>query len=478
MKHLFVALALLVLLVPALTVTAQADRCSFDAQYPTGSVFSLQNTPHLWLFDEQGLRWVGDTRALVGRVVRWDRQCTMSLEFLERVRKGDPFLSTGLVKIGEPIYLAKWELEQPAPTLLQVQSLADLNLFGITGDNYQRFVLDQPIWEQQFGFNTETLARGTLASAVAQPAPTTVITPTGPRPPAMGSPTPTGIPPVSSPTPTGTPPRVTASPTATTATLTVAPTPARARPTEALSYPLIIEPPDDREIWCVSWNPSCGRDVWWVTWSEPQESDRVDYAFAPGFWSESRFIEAVWLIWQWPEGRDLISQAAQNQVALITLPERVVPDAFAAYAPELDAVGVNRRFTEASTWMIADVIAHELQHAVDDFNQAFVERTVADCVTREQRAYEVESRFMSWITQRMGGLPSRNEVRDTLSEDDLVLYLNITAIANAPDPAALATRDYRQACSERFGQTRAEELAGPPGYFIVRPSVGELAAAR
>jgi hypothetical protein len=410
----------------------------------------------------------------------------MSLDFLGRVRKGDPFLSAGFVKIGDPIYQAKWEVEQPAPTLLQVQSQADLALFGISGENYSRFVLDRPVWEQQYGFNTDTLARGTLAPVVAQPPTTGTPTPTGTRPAVTGSPTPTGSPPAVTVTPTATPtgtlPTVTASPTATVVTPTATRTLANSVPTEPLFYPTIGEPPDDLQIWCLSWNPSCGRDPWWVTWSEPQDSDRVDYTFAPGFWSESRYVEAVWLIWQWQEGKELIRQAGQHEVALITLPDRIIPEAFAAYAPQLDAVGVNRRFTEASTWMIADVIAHELQHAADDYNGAFADRTVTHCITREQRAYEVESRFMSWITQRMGGLPTRNEVRDRLSEEDFVLFLNITAIADAPDPAALATRDYRESCTERYSSSGADEQAGSPsypiGYPIVRPSVGELAGAR
>ena len=42
---------------------------------------------------------------------------------------GDPILSLGLVKIGDPIYLPKWETADPAPTLLQVQSLADIAVF-------------------------------------------------------------------------------------------------------------------------------------------------------------------------------------------------------------------------------------------------------------------------------------------------------------------------------------------------------------
>ena len=138
-------------------------------QYPVGAVFTLDNTPHLWLFaGADGIRWVGDTRALAGMEVRWDRQCTMDAGLLQSVQVGDPLLSLGLVKIGDPIYLAKWETTDALPRLLQIQSLADVAVFGINGDNYGRFVLDRGPWEQRYGLNADVLARGALP-AVVQP---------------------------------------------------------------------------------------------------------------------------------------------------------------------------------------------------------------------------------------------------------------------------------------------------------------------
>lgn len=163
---LFLALLFAVVLPPAAGASAQASACGGDAAYPDGAVFALEGTSHLWIFEAGALRWAGDTRALAGTTVRWDRQCTMSLGLLEGVRIGDPLLSLGLVKVGEPIYLAKWETDAATPTLLRVQSLADLGVFGITGDNYGRFVLDGGPWGQRYGFNVDVLARGSLAPAV------------------------------------------------------------------------------------------------------------------------------------------------------------------------------------------------------------------------------------------------------------------------------------------------------------------------
>src|SRR2546426_5855512 len=145
------ALLLAAVLPPATGAAAQSAACSSDTTYPEGAVFSLDGTPHLWIFQAGTLRWAGDTRALAGVTVRWDRQCTMNADFLQGTRLGDPILSAGLVKIGDPIYLAKWETSDAAPTLLRVQSLADLGVFGISGDNYTRFVLDRGPWEQRYG---------------------------------------------------------------------------------------------------------------------------------------------------------------------------------------------------------------------------------------------------------------------------------------------------------------------------------------
>jgi endonuclease YncB( thermonuclease family) len=158
--------ALLVAVVLPPAAAAQPTACQSSGTYPEGAVFTLEGTSHIWLFEDGALRWAGDTRALAGIPVRWDRECTMNAEFLQGVRIVDPLLSLGLVKIGDPIYLAKWETTETAPRLLQIQSLADLAVFGITGDNYGRFVLERAAWEQRYNLNAGTLARAPLPAAV------------------------------------------------------------------------------------------------------------------------------------------------------------------------------------------------------------------------------------------------------------------------------------------------------------------------
>jgi len=130
-------------------------------------VYALAGTPHLWISDDQGtLHWGGDTRALSGRAINWSDRREVTLDQLRSFRIGDPWLSAGLIKIGDPIYQAKWETNQDRPTLLHIQSISDVELFGINTSNYGSLVLDQQTWEQRFGMSAATLTRGVLASAV------------------------------------------------------------------------------------------------------------------------------------------------------------------------------------------------------------------------------------------------------------------------------------------------------------------------
>lgn len=183
----FIALALIGVLIstlaPALMVQAQGV-------FAHGAVVALQGTPHLWIADEQGvLHWAGDTRALAGRHVRWDNRIEVTLAQLQGLHRGDPWLSAGLLKDGDPIYLVKWETEWASPRLFHIQSIADVELFGINGSNYGNFVLDRATWEQRFGISAAGLPRATLPAATTPPAPTATPVPT-----AIPVPTPTNEP--------------------------------------------------------------------------------------------------------------------------------------------------------------------------------------------------------------------------------------------------------------------------------------------
>ena len=156
-----------------------------------GAVVALQGTPHLWIADPQGvLHWAGDTRALAGKHVDWGRRVEATLAQLQTFTRGDPWLSAGLLKDGDPIYLVKWEGAWPEPRLLHIQSIGDVELFGINGSNYGNFVLERAAWELRFGISVAGLQRSTLAAATAPPtsvpAPPTA-TPFPPGDPALFS---------------------------------------------------------------------------------------------------------------------------------------------------------------------------------------------------------------------------------------------------------------------------------------------------
>lgn len=130
----------------------------------------LAGTPHLFLVSESypQLHWVGDTRALASHPVYWNEQKTWPYWNFYRwgsLWMGDPYLSAGLLKDGDPIYLVKWEQQWDEPRLYHIQSIKDVELFGINARNYGQFVLDRSAWEAKYGFDAATLRRFPLRAA-------------------------------------------------------------------------------------------------------------------------------------------------------------------------------------------------------------------------------------------------------------------------------------------------------------------------
>jgi hypothetical protein len=191
--------------------------------------------------------------------------------------------------------------------------------------------------------------------------------------------------------------------------------------------------------WCLQTNPSCTRDPWWVEHNDDQATRLVEYRFiGPGLVTEERFVEAIWFLWQWPEGKAILGAAADVGVTIAAGPE---DDAFAIYSPLLGRIRVNRAFS-AATWMVADVLAHELKHVADFTTSTYVSDSFADCLTREQRAYAVEQRFLRWTTDRFGGLPPHAQVTDRLAPEHLDLYENLYTLRFSSDVNSLAENDY------------------------------------
>ena len=198
---------------------------------------------------------------------------------------------------------------------------------------------------------------------------------------------------------------------------------------------------------CLARNPSCGREDWWAQWNELQESAPLQFRFiGPGLVTEARFAEAIALLWIWPEGRELLQTAANHGVAIYSSPE-IARRAFAAYRPANRTLLVNPNFTEVSTWLLADVIAHELRHAADHATGTRMGASYADCVAREQIAFHTEASFVRWLSDRQGGLPSSEEVSKRLSQEDFALFMDVYRTLTADDLDAQVEESYRAICS-------------------------------
>src|SRR6266540_4983846 len=131
-----------------------------------GTVVTLAGTPHLWFAGDDGLlHWGGDTRGLAGKSVNWENHVELSRPELMSYGRGDPWLSAGLLKVGEPIYFVKWETSERQPRLLHILSIADVELFGIDSSNYYTFIMDQATWEARYGIKVVDLAKGVLGPA-------------------------------------------------------------------------------------------------------------------------------------------------------------------------------------------------------------------------------------------------------------------------------------------------------------------------
>lgn len=162
-------------LAASLLLLSQPQKRSFAsvawADGPTpGSVIVLGGTTHIWVAGDDGVfHWAGDTRALAAHNVNWDLRREVTLSQLLDLPRGVPWLSSGLLKIGDPVYLVKWETADQMPTLAQVRSIRDIELFGIDASNWGTLVYEAPLWERRFGLSTSRLSRSVLEPAVAAP---------------------------------------------------------------------------------------------------------------------------------------------------------------------------------------------------------------------------------------------------------------------------------------------------------------------
>jgi hypothetical protein len=212
---------------------------------------------------------------------------------------------------------------------------------------------------------------------------------------------------------------------------------------------------------CFAVNPSCSRDdAWWMEWFDLQEQPVADHlaqfsSLGSGFRAEFRFAEAVVLIWAWPEGRQLLQDAARFGITVVSGGAADMPTAYADFNGALHRIRINATYRAISTWALADLLVHELQHVHDALVGAHREPTQAGCIAEEVSAYAAEARFARWIGAAMGSLPAPDVVAKTLSAEDSNVYAAILAPVNAPDLAAYVTRVVRDDCNRWPGNRTA-----------------------
>jgi hypothetical protein len=121
-------------------------------------VVAVTGTPQLYVADEGGVvHFAGDPRALDGRFVDWSDRAEVTLDQIQTLPRGEPWLTTALVKIGSAIYLPQWQAGATTPALLQIGTPEDLALLGVNADNYGRLVLDSAAWEQRYNTSLDQL---------------------------------------------------------------------------------------------------------------------------------------------------------------------------------------------------------------------------------------------------------------------------------------------------------------------------------
>jgi hypothetical protein len=177
-----------------------------------------------------------------------------------------------------------------------------------------------------------------------------------------------------------------------------------------------------------------------------QRSDSVTFQFAPGLVSEYRYVEAVRLLAQWPEGLSLLREAGLDGVKILSSSDVRLRGAVASFTQNDRTIRVLSDYRNSPTWMLADSLAHELRHAVNRRQGLFQHDTFNDCIADEQSAYETEARFLAWLGSRMGGMPRTADVTSRYTSADLELYSSIVLPLATGDINSFVRTAYQQEC--------------------------------
>jgi hypothetical protein len=391
-----------------------------------GAVVQLAGTAHLWVAEGGQLHWAGDTRALEGRSVTWSDRHQATLDELRRYPRGDPWLSAGLLKLGDPIYQVKWETGEPAPRLLHIRSIDDVELFGIDSANYGALVLERADWEQRFGLNVDRLTRGVLPSATRQPAPRPCL-------PAVDG---------WAASPTGITARV-RNPCGERRVFGLSLVLSRERegqPVAVTGQAMWEAAPGDSRTVTLSGSSAGGTWARFLANSAPPGPSAPPVCEpVPG---ASACLEtdpwlrgAIWTLAELETGRRLLRAAADAGVVLVRA--RVPAGALAVFRPSTRTIVLDPGLDARSDWERAAVLAHELRHAADAAAGAL--GPGAACLRNEEESFRAQADV--WSTLWPHQLPRPQHV---LQEE-----LNGVVGLISRDPTAFVqtlTRSYRHQC--------------------------------
>lgn len=136
-----------------------------------GDLVIVRGTPHLFLVRDGTVHWLADTRVAADQQIVWERQVHVEpaqvLLWDQQGMLGDPLLSFPLVREepappGQtccPVYVVRQEVDDPQPRLYWVRDLLDLEVLGITSQNYGSFVVDSATFRDRFGLDPALLER-------------------------------------------------------------------------------------------------------------------------------------------------------------------------------------------------------------------------------------------------------------------------------------------------------------------------------
>lgn len=218
----------------------------------------------------------------------------------------------------------------------------------------------------------------------------------------------------------------------------------------AANGPAVVTVPLDANepapgVWvCLRANPSCARhDPWWqeALLQPPAEPTSV-VQFPPlgsGFSADPRLAEAVLWLWSWPDGRTLLRAAAANGVSVRVAalpPPSARQESVARYQVQERTVEIGRDFVSAPSWLLGDVLAHELTHAAQAAAGQKLGAGQVLCTAAELPARRIEVAYLRYVHQQLGAPPA--DASDRLTPAGRELLQMAEGLLDSPDLPGLA----------------------------------------